>query len=526
MSEIASARSAEVEKAMRTVTTIEDVNEALAADELQDIEFKEGLDQGDIEKTIVALANDYHDQGGGTIVLGVSQKERALKGLQGSSDECQLRIADVCRGGAVVPPVVADIRSVPVPDGGFLVIVAISQGERRPYRARGICYIRVGSSTRQATFDEELSLRRRSRSSTFDKTAVNGCDLEAIDFPSFQAYLRERMSEDTRVIDERVPEQIMVHLGFAQQSGERLTPTAAAVFLFGKEPQKWFPNSSIEFIRFDGKDEADDILTRNEVRGRLGDIQLLCQNLVEANMARASVFGERSWRREDIVEYPYGALREAILNAIVHRDYENQTARTSIKMFDDRIEIISPGGLYGIVNPGNFGTGVVDHRNPEVAEALRTLGYVERVGRGIPLIKKVMQQNASPEPRFEFGAGYVRVVLPAHRRYPAIRYFEKGVKLREQGYLDEAREYFRLASEIEPDFTELYNAWANLEADAGNVVVARQLFRRLVETAPGFEQAYARWAQLESRLGNSTESREILRLGTEKIPRKIGRAHV
>ncbi len=327
-----------------------------------------------------------------------------------------------------------------------------------------------------------------------------------------------RITKETLAIDDRSSQAVAEHLRYIVEEGGIKKPTVGAILLFGRSPQSLFNHSSIDFVRFDGKDEACDILTRQEVTGCLDEMVYKAQQLVEVNMTRGSFFDSTGWKRVDIVEYPYRALRETLLNAVMHRNYEIGTTKIYVKIFDDRIEITSPGGLFGIVNKDNFGTGITDYRNPVLAQALRTIGLVEQVGRGIQLIHKTMKENESPNPNFVLGDTYVRVELPAHTRYAAIRYYEKGVRARERGDTGDARDYLNSAISINPDLIEAYSSLTILEADEDNIVVARDIFQKIIERSPNQESAYARWATMEDRIGNLEDARSILKKGTSAMP--------
>jgi ATP-dependent DNA helicase RecG len=117
----------------------------------------------------------------------------------------------------------------------------------------------------------------------------------------------------------------------------------------------------------------------------------------------------RDTRNED---YPKPALTQAIANAVMHRDYLGSHAPVRIAWFDDRIEIVSPGGPYGAASGSAFGQpGVTDYRNPGLAAALKDMGYVQRFGYGIPTIRKEMERNGNPPPEFDVGDASVKVVL-------------------------------------------------------------------------------------------------------------------
>lgn len=497
--------------------TIERLLEMIQAPETHSVEFKEAVDADDFRAIAVAFANDYDEVGGGTVIIGIRGKDKTVIGLVGDLDKLQRGIADTVRDGSTIPSIAPEIYLVKI-DGKAIIVVETQKGARRPYRSKGICYIRVGSTTRKATFQEELELYRRTEYSSFDRHPVVTATEADIDWVKFNQYLKSRITKETLEIDDRTPQDVAEHLRYLVESGGTVKPTAGALLLFGKMPQQWFNNSSIDFVRFDGKSETDDILTRQEIKGTLDEIVYRTQQVVEANMARGSFFTSTSWKRVDIVEYPLRALREALLNAAMHRDYEVGNSKIYVKLFDDRVDITSPGGLFGIVNKHNFGSGITDYRNPILAETLRTLELVEQVGRGIQLIRRTMEENDSPSPDFHLEDTYVKVILHAHPKYSAVRHYEKGIRAREQGATEEARDYFKSAVRVNPQFEEPYFSWATLEADEDNIISARDLFERTLDLAPQHEQAYARWAMMENRLGNLEEARGILSRGTNALP--------
>ena len=115
----------------------------------------------------------------------------------------------------------------------------------------------------------------------------------------------------------------------------------------------------------------------------------------------------------ELKRYPWAALQQLVRNAVMHRTYEATNAPVRITWFNDRIEIINPGGPYGIVNSENFGQpGVTDYRNPHLAEALKVLGYVQRFGVGIATARRLLAENGNPPPEFDATTNqYLRVVV-------------------------------------------------------------------------------------------------------------------
>ena len=112
-------------------------------------------------------------------------------------------------------------------------------------------------------------------------------------------------------------------------------------------------------------------------------------------------------------DYPVTALQELARNAVMHRQYEGTNAPVQVYWYADRVEIRSPGGLYGQVTPERFREGAVDYRNPLVAEIMHHLGFAQRFGVGVPLALRALQQNGNPEPEFDFGPPQFAVTVRA-----------------------------------------------------------------------------------------------------------------
>lgn len=195
-------------------------------------------------------------------------------------------------------------------------------------------------------------------------------------------------------------------------------PTAAAVLTLGKEPQHWFPGAFIEFGRFNGREVTDGILSRRELKGVLQEQLRSVDLLLEANIKAALVI--TGAQHEELPDYPLAALRELVRNAVIHRTYEGTNAPVHIRWFSDRVQITSPGNLYGKVTPETFGQpNSADYRNPTIAGMMRDLGFMERFGVGLGIVKKTLEKNGNPPPEFEFREETVAVTVTANERRPS-----------------------------------------------------------------------------------------------------------
>ncbi|MEA3282198.1 MAG: ATP-binding protein [Euryarchaeota archaeon] len=485
--------------------------------ESQTTEFKKEFTTDPIRQTITALSNDYAETGGGVIIIGVDPSTRVILGLTGDPEETLRRVTGICRDGSIVPTLAPQIYQLDV-NGKTVGIIEVKQSERRPHRANNICYIRIGPTTRKATPDEEFELVRRSGRFPFDMMPVREAAVEDLDMLKFeQEFLAKRVSSGILSVNHRSPIEWAENLKFLVREGDRLIPTVAAILLFGKNPQSLLPHGSIDFIRFEGDDPSYPIADRKELTGTIDEQIKSATEIVGHFMIQSYQFSQKSPVRTDIVEYPLRAVREAVTNAVMHRDYEISRTNVSIKMFDDRLEIMSPGGLYGIVTRDNFGTGINDYRNPTLAVNLNLLGLIEKAGTGIFLIRRQMEENGSFNPEFDIGDRHLIVKLPAHPHYSGVRLYQKGLVSLEEGKRDEALRLFKRSTDIVPHLAEVWAALGRMEGLYGDIEAAQKDFQRAIENNPQFDKAYLEWGKMEDQAGNTHRSQEIFRQGTKAI---------
>ena len=176
------------------------------------------------------------------------------------------------------------------------------------------------------------------------------------------------------------------------------------------------PHAYIEFVRFCGADTASPVLVREEIRGNVFRQIEQAETFADLNILRPMVIGGA--RHVVYPNYSLGALRQFIRNAVMHRDYE-LPAPIKVHWFDDRVEIISPGGVYGRAD-ANIPEGFTAYHNPAIAESLNAAKIAQRFGFGIPFAEKAMKDNGNPPPEYDIDNGHFRVTLrPA--KLPAAR---------------------------------------------------------------------------------------------------------
>ena len=199
-------------------------------------------------------------------------------------------------------------------------------------------------------------------------------------------------------------------LGLGNGGDAAWTPTVAGLLLFGRAPQRLLPQAQVKVARFRGDDVTGLIVDRAEIGGAVGPLIEAVTQFVTRNMRVGGVI-EGLYRR-DVPEYPIQAVREAVTNAIAHRDYRLAGQKVQVRMFDDRLEIESPGGLAGPVTLETLETRRYS-RNPRLAQAMYTLRLVEEMGTGIRRIKRALGALGSGPPTFVSDRAAFLIRLPA-----------------------------------------------------------------------------------------------------------------
>ena len=187
--------------------------------------------------------------------------------------------------------------------------------------------------------------------------------------------------------------------------------TVMGILVLGKNPQDFLPGAYVQFLRVDGNELTDDILDSEDVRGPISDqIRRLDDKLSAHNRTSVDFLSGPVEKRTAL--YPMEAVKQITRNAVMHRTYESTNAPVRVSWFNDRIEVISPGGAFGTVTVENFGRpGFTDYRNPNLAEAMRYLGYVQRFGVGILTAKRFLREAGHPELEFEIFDNYVLAII-------------------------------------------------------------------------------------------------------------------
>ena len=348
-------------------------------------------------EAICAFSNDLpNSRKNGYLILG-AYDDGTISGLK-VDDALMKKIAAIRSDGNILPIPVMSVERFDFPEGDLLV-AEVTPSFQPPVRYRGRTFVRIGPRRDIATEDEERILieRRTSAAATFDVLPCMRASLSDIHVDKImEGYLPKAIDADILADDDRPIKEQLASIGFFDLESDR--PTNAAMILFGKNPFPFIPGHYLQYVQFDGDDNGSEILNERAFRGCLFDVLPQINTFVDYTIVKSRPVPISTLQEKQLINYPADAVRELILNAYMHRDYQSNTP-IRLYQYRDRLEIMNAGGLYGKARPENF-PNANDYRNPVIAGALKILGYVNMFNRGIPRVKNLMRANGNPDPVF------------------------------------------------------------------------------------------------------------------------------
>lgn len=355
-------------------------------------------------EAICAFANDLpNNRCPGYLLIGAND-DGTLAGLS-VTDELLKTLAAIRSDGNVLPQPAMLVQKV-VLEGGELAVVEVQPSDLPPVRYKGRVYIRVGPRRGVANEQEEriLSERRVALARTFDALPCGESSLDDLALGQFEAYRRETIDPDTLEQNNRSIELQLASLRLYNL--ERQCLTFAGILLFGKNPRFFLPGAYIQYLQLPGTELTDIPDDQAEISGDLTSVLRELEARLRL-LIRTSLHRENGLQEKLVPDYPEWALRELLMNAVMHRNYDSNSP-IRFYAFSDHIEIQSPGGLYGDATPENFPTRN-SYRNPVIAEAMKSLGFVNRFGYGVERARALLERNGNPPARFDFDANSVLV---------------------------------------------------------------------------------------------------------------------
>ena len=348
-------------------------------------------------QAVCAFANDLpNHRHPGYLLVGVKD-DGVLAGLA-VSDELLRNLGGIRADGNVLPQPAMNVSKFSLP-GGDVAVVEVLPSDLPPVRYKGRVYVRVGPRKAVANEQEEriLSERRVALARSFDARPCAEAGLGDLALGQFDAYWRESVDAETIAANHRSVEQQLASLRLFD--ADRNCPTNAGLLLIGKNPRFFLPGAYVQYLRLPGSTLTDLPEDQAEVSGdllsMLTELGARARLLIQHTLRPAKALQEKM-----LGDYPEQALRELLMNAVMHRNYDSNTP-VRFYAFSDHIEIQSPGGLYGEATQENFPTRN-SYRNPVIAEAMKSLGFVNRFGYGVQRAQALLAENGNPPAVFEF----------------------------------------------------------------------------------------------------------------------------
>jgi ATP-dependent DNA helicase RecG len=371
--------------------------------------------KGDVPRkarqAVCAFANDLPGRNQPGVLFIGAKDNGEPSGLQ-VTDQLLLSLADMKTDGNILPLPVLSVEKR-ILKGAEMAVVTVMPSDMPPQKYEGRIWIRTGPRRSLANEQEEriLSEKRRYKNLPFDIFPVPSAKLNDLSRVTFEnEYLPQAFAQDVLEANGRSYEERLASCRLIVAPDDT-TPTVIGLLAVGKRPQDFLSGAYVQFLRIDGTELADPVIDEEEIGGGIVEMLRRTEEKLKAhNRAAVDITSEATHQVN--MPYPLPAIQQVLYNAVLHRTYESTNAPIRVYWFNDRIEINSPGGPYGNVTVENFGKpGITDYRNPNIADVLKTFGFIQAFGRGIATARRVMQLNGNPAPEFETNHSAVVCVL-------------------------------------------------------------------------------------------------------------------
>jgi len=357
-------------------------------------------------QAVCAFANDYpNHRKPGYLLIGVDDNGMP-SGLK-VTDQLLQNLGALRSDGNILPLPALSVARFQCTHGQ-VAVVEVQPSDLPPVRYKGQVWLRVGPRKAIASEQEERILmeRRIAHARSFDATPVPDALMMDLSLPLFTAYRHEVIDPEIIENNHRPIEEQLASLRFLDNRTKM--PTVAGILMFCKNSRHYLPGAYIQFLRLAGNSLTELPIDQAEIAGDLFAVLRELDIRIKTNI-HTTLESSSALREHMTSDYPSMAVREILLNAILHRDYQSNTP-VRFYWFSDRIEIQSPGGLYGEVTAETL-TQTNSYRNPVIAECMKALGYVNRFGYGIQRAQALLEKNGNPPLEFSITQQTVRVLL-------------------------------------------------------------------------------------------------------------------
>jgi len=387
---------------------MENLDQVLHNGENSFVEFKEErVHPESLAKEMAAFANTE----GGAVFIGINDD-----GSVGGTTRPDLEewVFNIARNN--IKPALLPLFEMIVLHEKKIARVIVNKDVSGPFSVAGKYYIRAGSTSRECSKEELGRLFQRSRQVYFEETPIYEANETHLDREKIQEYFKQVYEYDITREDTTPFTALLQNSGILLQEG---MVSVVGLVMFGKRnsgnapppihyTQKFLPQSGVAYAHYAGHELAGELLDSVHFEGAAPD---LVEKLAEKVLLRLATPSKiEGLKREEKIPLPRKVLREALVNAVTHRDYSLQ-GKIRIFQFDNRLEVISPGGLPNSVTVEKMKVSYSIHRNPLIVKFMENLRYLDGLGRGVPMIFREMKRLNAPTPEIIVDDSQVKLVI-------------------------------------------------------------------------------------------------------------------
>ncbi|MBV8803311.1 MAG: putative DNA binding domain-containing protein [Gammaproteobacteria bacterium] len=368
------------------------------------LEFKREIPQNNqIIKTIIGFCN----QNGGRLIIGIAD-DCTIIGLPEKDIELAMESMERAIYDACTPSILPRI-STQIFENKRIIIIDVSEGMNKPYyrRSEGLMrgtYIRLGRTTARATPEIIKELEWQARGIDFECLPTHLSSQDDLENEKIKTFLSERLNQGKTILSE----EILKRYNIITYEHSKIYPSIAGILLFGRNPQAFLSEAMIICSHFKGKNGREVIATV-DCNGTLFSQFNQAFHFITERLQRSFII--KTAKRNEKLELPVIAIREALLNMIVHRNYHIK-APSKIAIYDDRIEFFSPGQFPGPLDTRDLTKGISYLRNPIICKIMREAGYIEKLGSGFIEIFESYKKMKLQIPIIIEGENYIKCILP------------------------------------------------------------------------------------------------------------------
>ncbi len=361
---------------------IKKIRALLAQGENVGVEFKQAAVRPEgLAREVTAFSNTN----GGTVLIGVAD-DGTVTGIGERADIAEWA-ANVVRHN-IVPAISPEIELVEVGEEKILFI-DVPRGKDKPYQTiDGKFWLRIGSTNRMATKEELSRLFQQAGLVHFDIAPVAGTSFADLDSNALHEYWQTYYSINYLALERGEQQRLLLNADIIVEHDNEESVSIGGMLIFGSNPQRRLPQGAIVFAVFDGLHLTDDLLDKQEIVGRLPELINQTGAKIRTFLPRSSTIS--GMQRQEQSAISAKVIREALVNAVCHRDYSLVNRRISVYIFRDRLEIVSPGRLPNTLTVEKILTGNSAPRNNFLLKYLDNMKFIDGLGRGVPMIRQEM----------------------------------------------------------------------------------------------------------------------------------------